>query len=967
MDDQFKRPTAGKKRSLDVQQSTSKRPKVDKPEKHIEDYMKKWIKAFKNIVLHFDKPEDIALKNEIIFMSRILGARVENFFSRKVTHVITSRQISKDSSVVKSPPTEKENQPKLNRQATPTYGEQTVVKSNYVMFDSNNQRTQSIVDTQPKNPFLDGSQQNDLLLKAQEFKMKVWSFGKIYNMLDFIFGNSPELKSVYKNLKSDRRARKEQEVTLKALLTKEKLQGTTERDRSVRTQDFYYFHRNIKYILVEDTESIYRPILIQEYAQPRSHEEPSWPILFACRDERNPFQKYYQNETPFDGKCFASRNWGMREHVNYILEAQLSRLVKQGVITMESPVQKDEEEQAEDPPEAGKAEEDDAYVAASGNSVTITSNTATSQAASRHMQHRDKRVSQFDRRITEHRPKTAHPRASLEIPPSSSKYIVQQSLGKASDASPAASTSRRVSEQSANTSLEQRRGSKSKPIVENGATPTNAAQALLRAREHSIHLPQESVVRRKSNDKFEEHVNALKNRSGEVSKERRVSGSKDVQESPPPKEILATKEARAAFKEVVPKRDIPKKENTIIEKPKPEETAKLTNEFKEPVKPSQPAKASKEEPETSISKETATLYQEMEKLQAKEKHKERLSRRHENLKPGYCEICRIKFDDFNKHVNSNKHKKQSTDPKIWSSIDLLLRYTARPLAKATEKPPPSPATKLSPPPSPKKLRRYENDEKEEVIVHNDIQNTVSNTQEPLLAESTFIQNSQATTAGGAPQTTQSQESSKRSQEVVKKADCFEIAQEGVQPPNEDDMQEFDQIEDYYRDGFYSNYDQQQLQQQEDIELLNSQWDELQSVINMEHDLPKAISHDSITREDVLNFIEGDNTATREYNNTVQAYEDGDGYVEEDQLEEMAPNMPAKETSPETAEVQRSFDVFEGQPIYETQNKSRLNHNGGSIDWINTLTEVFKQHLSEPNDQPHSHHQSSSHSLIEHLA
>lgn len=293
---------------------------------------------------------------------------------------------------------------------------------------------------------------------------------------------------------------------------------------------------------------------------------------------------------------------------------------------------------------------------------------------------------------------------------------------------------------------------------------------------------------------------------------------------------------------------------------------------------------------------------------------------------------------------------------------MLLRYTARPLAKATEKPP-SPATKLSPPPSPKKLRRHENEEKEEVIVHNDLKNTVSNTQDTLPMESTFIQNSQATNAGGAPQTTQSQESSKRSQEIVKKADCFEIAHDDLQPPNEDDMQEFDQIEDYYRDGFYSNYDQQQ---QEDIELLNSQWDELQSVINMDNDLPKAISHDSITREDVLNFIEGDDIAARACDNTVQAYDD-DGYVEEDQLEEIAPGVPAKETSPEMAEIQRSFDVFESQPIYEMQNKPRLNQSGGSIDWLNTLTEVFKQHLSEPNDQPHSHHQSSSHSLIEHLA
>lgn len=541
----------------------------------------------------------------------------------------------------------------------------------------------SIVDTQPKNPFLGPMhQRDDLLLRAQEFKIKVWSYTKIYNILNHLLANSDKHRLVRYD---DEKSVKEREQSLKAMLKREKLQGTTERDRSVRTHDYYYFSRSIKYILVEDAKHIHRPVLIQEYATPRASEEPSWPILFACRDERNPFAKYYQNEAPFDGRVFASKSWGMQEHINYVVEAQLARLCKQGVITMVHVQHGEhgEHELMEDSDER-REQGDDAYVAASGNSVTITSTNATSQAAHAHMAQRDKRVLQLNKRTTEHRPKTAHPRASVEFMPSKRDSDVAR-LGKESEVahdSALASTSRRVSDTPAHTSFEQmlqhRRSSKGKPVVEEGAKPTNAAQALLRAREHTSQIPPDPTFRRRSNEKFEESVAALKNRGTE----RRVSGSKDesvkegikdgvkdgteesskenvsgrpTENTSPPKEILATKEARAAFKEVLPTKNMP-----MTKTPKPE----TQGEHSQPTQNIQPAEARhgpltplqtqqkeiapSKEVDVEVSQETIELYNHVEKLQAKQKHKEKLSRRHENLKPGYCEICRVKFEDFDR-------------------------------------------------------------------------------------------------------------------------------------------------------------------------------------------------------------------------------------------------------------------------------------------------------------------------------
>jgi len=48
-------------------------------------------------------------------------------------------------------------------------------------------------------------------------------------------------------------------------------------------------------------------------------------------------------------------------------------------------------------------------------------------------------------------------------------------------------------------------------------------------------------------------------------------------------------------------------------------------------------------------------------------------------KPGYCENCREKFDDFDEHTSSRRHRKFATDNKNWAELDALLIKLVRPL------------------------------------------------------------------------------------------------------------------------------------------------------------------------------------------------------------------------------------------------------------------------------------------------
>ncbi|KAK1759627.1 Dfp1/Him1, central region-domain-containing protein [Echria macrotheca] len=49
-----------------------------------------------------------------------------------------------------------------------------------------------------------------------------------------------------------------------------------------------------------------------------------------------------------------------------------------------------------------------------------------------------------------------------------------------------------------------------------------------------------------------------------------------------------------------------------------------------------------------------------------------------DLKPGYCENCQDKFDDFDEHIVSRKHRKFADNDENWTELDALLSQLQRP-------------------------------------------------------------------------------------------------------------------------------------------------------------------------------------------------------------------------------------------------------------------------------------------------
>jgi regulatory subunit for Cdc7p protein kinase len=151
----------------------------------------------------------------------------------------------------------------------------------------------------PYEPFVashieDSPAANDdrLLLKAIEWKMKIWTVAKLESVLDRC--QAPV------NLELSRTATTATAPpTLSRLLQSERLHGTTERDPNEKRLGFHYFSKNSYYILVEDLNDEVATIHASEYPIKKgrdSKEYGDWPVLYCHPRSRGPFIEFDRNE-----------------------------------------------------------------------------------------------------------------------------------------------------------------------------------------------------------------------------------------------------------------------------------------------------------------------------------------------------------------------------------------------------------------------------------------------------------------------------------------------------------------------------------------------------------------------------------------------------------------------------------------------------------------------------------------------
>ncbi|KIJ18843.1 hypothetical protein PAXINDRAFT_109208 [Paxillus involutus ATCC 200175] len=355
----------------------------------------KYTRAFPSWVFYFDldqlDPETAALRNSLVSRVLHLGARVEDFFSNGITHLITNQPIPTEDTH-----SNKENAHRLRGSLS---------------------RAISLLKSPIKlkgRAAEDGSAQNfNLVEKAQAFDMKIWNTAKLDSILERCDVPAPTMMSTKhpQGAQTTPPVSTTNQRNLTRLLASERLHGTTtERDPTQKRHDFRYFSKSSCFVLVEDVKQELATIHALEYPIHKGRdgkEHGAWPVLYCHPNARGPFidfdereRRRWERSRRADEDKETERQQRVARELKQKKQAQTKLLsCKSGDLRrsvsmnnlhrqfanagMEELVDLDVDfqEVQESANASGYLASTGAYIAASGNSVRITSTTGTTSTA----------------------------------------------------------------------------------------------------------------------------------------------------------------------------------------------------------------------------------------------------------------------------------------------------------------------------------------------------------------------------------------------------------------------------------------------------------------------------------------------------------------------------------------------------------------------------------------------------------
>lgn len=220
----------------------------------IRQWQRHYRKLFPQFVFYFDSVS-VPQKEKLMSRAQILGSREVTFFSREATHVITTRPI----------PADLDSSSSSHSKGTVNPAQLENKKS---VFDQALQK----------------SNRGDILYKAKELNMKIWSVEKLQRMIDTMF-NKETGEDATNHMSRHGTAALQQKgrpADLQKLLQNEKM----DRDHVMATQDMIPLRGY--YVYVHDMDEVTRPVMIREYAKVEK-EKGKWPQFRASGNGKCPF------------------------------------------------------------------------------------------------------------------------------------------------------------------------------------------------------------------------------------------------------------------------------------------------------------------------------------------------------------------------------------------------------------------------------------------------------------------------------------------------------------------------------------------------------------------------------------------------------------------------------------------------------------------------------------------------------
>ncbi|EAW06626.1 protein serine/threonine kinase activating protein nimO [Aspergillus clavatus NRRL 1] len=261
-----------KERQTQLKGTRQEKPSAESIES-IRQWQRHYRKAFPSFVFYFDAiPEDVRAKcsRQVI----ALGASEEKFFSRDVTHVVTSRPIPPELNAaadLSAPNVEQGPVDTVN----PSLLEKTVDTHLHMSLKTDTRREQSNMD---------------VLYRARRMKMKIWALEKLQRMIAAINdgdigGHGATSTRTQNAAGGNTRARGE--TDLSQVLRSELINGPSDRDPLSSLKELVMFKG--PFVYVHDMDEKTKPVMVREYPKVARRQDGTWPQFRSAPLGKCPF------------------------------------------------------------------------------------------------------------------------------------------------------------------------------------------------------------------------------------------------------------------------------------------------------------------------------------------------------------------------------------------------------------------------------------------------------------------------------------------------------------------------------------------------------------------------------------------------------------------------------------------------------------------------------------------------------
>ncbi|KAF2149520.1 hypothetical protein K461DRAFT_261040 [Myriangium duriaei CBS 260.36] len=267
----------------------------------IRQWQRHYRKAFPTYVFYFESvPEETRQKMSRLVQS--LGAKEEKFFSKTVTHVVTTRTVPSTKSQPgvgqdyhdhsKHNPQQRTIDPALLDRSHDAHLNGAIRRTTDLLDSTLQARaTNSGYGSQAMDHRRMNNQATDILTKAKELDIKIWALEKLQRMMTTMFntetGEQPSQPLTRSHATANLGQKHNKQADLQRLLRNEKVSGPADRDMTLPSQDMVQLRGF--YIYVHDMDERTRPVMVRDYPKVANKEQGKWPQFRLSSVGRCPF------------------------------------------------------------------------------------------------------------------------------------------------------------------------------------------------------------------------------------------------------------------------------------------------------------------------------------------------------------------------------------------------------------------------------------------------------------------------------------------------------------------------------------------------------------------------------------------------------------------------------------------------------------------------------------------------------